>query len=174
LLPFLVPPHVSRGIANFPADPIAQHWKAHKDKKQDHGQNQEVYRAVKHGRDSTTWQRPSQRRIVCGVTTYDKDILQQYADFLYRRAKWIIFWTAVGYGLAMFLFSMVSIFVVSALSPPMASAMAGSTSMGLVLTLTVVGILCGIEAGRQKAFNLKLQAQQILCQRQIEINTHSG
>ena len=41
----------------------------------------------------------------------------------------------------------------------------------LVLFLTLIGIAVGADAGRRKAFMLKLQAQQILCQRQTELNT---
>ncbi len=37
------------------------------------------------------------------ATDYDSGILRQYADQLYRQAKWIVFRTAVTYGLAMFL-----------------------------------------------------------------------
>jgi hypothetical protein len=34
-----------------------------------------------------------------------------------------------------------------------------------------IGISAGVDAGRRKAFELKLKAQQILCQVQIEQNT---
>jgi hypothetical protein len=32
------------------------------------------------------------------VTTYDENVLQQYADTLYRQAKGIVLWTALKYG----------------------------------------------------------------------------
>jgi F0F1-type ATP synthase assembly protein I len=48
---------------------------------------------------------------------------------------------------------------------------AGNQGVLVVLVLTLVGIIAGVDAGRRKAFYLKLQAQQILCQRQTEINT---
>lgn len=41
----------------------------------------------------------------------------------------------------------------------------------LWLFLTLIGIAVGVDAVRRKSFHLKLEAQQILCQRQIEINT---
>ena len=104
------------------------------------------------------------------TTNYDEKILQEYADDLYKQAKWVVAWTAVRYGLAVFLVSFaISVVVVSAqkdISP-------GSANVGalLVFGLTLAGILAGADAGRRKAFMLKLQAQHILCQRQTEINT---
>jgi F0F1-type ATP synthase assembly protein I len=104
------------------------------------------------------------------MTTYDENILQQYADDLYQQAKWIIFWTAVRYGLAVFLVSLVLGAVIG--SQRQVSTDTANQGVMLVLILTLVGIVAGVDAGRRKAFHLKLQAQQILCQRQIEINTH--
>ncbi|MFZ3279096.1 MAG: hypothetical protein WA182_19535 [Candidatus Sulfotelmatobacter sp.] len=37
-----------------------------------------------------------------------------------------------------------------------------------------LGIAAGVGAGRLKAFNLKLEAQKLLCQRQIEQNTQTS
>lgn len=107
----------------------------------------------------------------CGalMTTYDANILQQYADDLYRQAKWIIVSTAVRYGVAVFLVSLLIGIVIG--SQRQVPTDAANQGVGIVLALTVVGIVVGIDAGRRKAFHLKLQAQQILCQRQTEINT---
>jgi len=104
------------------------------------------------------------------VTTYDENVLQQYADDLYRQAKGIIFWTAVRYGLAVFLVSVILSMAVAA-SQKQVSTDAANSGVILVMFLTVVGIAVGVDAGRRKAFMLKLQAQQILCQRQTEMNT---
>jgi hypothetical protein len=107
---------------------------------------------------------------VCGVTTYDEKILQEYADDLYKQAKWIVVWTAVRYGFAVFVVSFgISVLVVSVQK----NTSTGSANAGalLVFVLTLIGILAGADAGRRKAFMLKLQAQHILCQRQTEINT---
>jgi tetrahydromethanopterin S-methyltransferase subunit E len=107
---------------------------------------------------------------VCGVTTYDENILQQYADDLYQQAKRIVVMSALRYGLAVFLVSFgISMMVAS--SQKQVSADAANSGVILVLFLTVVGIAVGVDAGRRKAFTLKLQAQQILCQRQTEMNT---
>jgi len=104
------------------------------------------------------------------VTTYDENVLQQYADDLYRQAKWIMVWSAVRYGLVVFLASFGTI-MVAASSQKNVSTDAANSGMMLVLFLTLIGIAVGVDAGRRKAFMLKLQAQQLLCQRQTEINT---
>ena len=104
------------------------------------------------------------------MTTYDENILQQYADDLYRQAKWIIVWTAVRYGVAVFLASLIFGIVIGS-QQKLLTADTANQGVGLVLFLTLVGIFAGVDAGRRKAFHLKLQAQQILCQRQTEINT---
>ena len=107
---------------------------------------------------------------MCGVTNYDENVLQRYADDLYRQAKWIMVWSAVRYGLIVFLASFGTIMVVAS-SQKNVSTDAANSGMMLVLFLTLIGIAVGVDAGRRKAFMLKLQAQQILCQRQTEINT---
>lgn len=104
------------------------------------------------------------------MTTYDENVLQQYADDLYRQAKWITVWSAVRYGLVVFLVSfLISMAVAS--SQKDVSTDAANSGVMLVLFLTLIGIAVGVDAGRRKTFMLKLQAQQLLCQRQTEINT---
>src|SRR5258708_29740365 len=103
-----------------------------------------------------TWQRLLQKRIVCGVANYDENILQQYADDLYRQAKWITVWTALRYGLAVF---SVSFGVGIALgSQKQISADSVNSVITLVLFLTLIGIGAGVDAGRRKSFHLKLHA----------------
>lgn len=48
-----------------------------------------------------------------------------------------------------------------------------SSGPAVAVGMGVVAVLVGIDVGRKKAFRLKLQAQQILCQRQIEVNTRA-
>jgi F0F1-type ATP synthase assembly protein I len=103
------------------------------------------------------------------MTIYDESILQQYADDLYRQAKWIIVSMAVRYGVAVFLVSLMVGILIG--SQRQITEDAGNQGVLVVLVLTLVGIIAGVDAGRRKAFYLKLQAQQILCQRQTEINT---
>lgn len=107
---------------------------------------------------------------MCGVTDYDEKILQQYADDLYRQAKGIIVWTAVRYGAAVLLVSFIVSMAV-ANSQKNVSTDAANSGVVLVLFLTLIGIAAGVDSGRRRAFHLKLQAQQILCERQTEINT---
>ncbi len=104
------------------------------------------------------------------MTTYDENILRKYADDLYQQAKWIVVWTAVRYGAGVFLVALIFGIVIGSQQKQLAEE-AANQGFGLVLFLTVVGIVAGVDAGRRKAFHLKLQAQEILCQRQIEINT---
>jgi hypothetical protein len=103
------------------------------------------------------------------VTTYDEDVLQQYADTLYRQAKRIVLWTALKYGFVVFLVALVLGIAVD--SQGQVPSNKESSLYGSVLILTVLGGIAGVAAGRRKAFYLKLQAQQTLCQRQIEMNT---
>ena len=104
------------------------------------------------------------------MTTYDEKILQEYADDLYKQAKWIVVWTAVRYGLAVFVVSFAISVVVVGTQKDISTGSANAGAL-LVFVLTLAGILAGADAGRRKAFMLKLQAQHILCQRQTEINT---
>ena len=104
------------------------------------------------------------------VTTYDENVLQQYADDLYQQAKWIVVMSALRYGVAVFVVSFGISMVLASSQKPIPTDSANAVVVP-VLFLTLIGILVGADAGRRKAFMLKLQAQQILCQRQTEINT---
>ncbi len=48
---------------------------------------------------------------------------------------------------------------------------AGLTIQPGVLLIAAIGAAVGVSAGRKKAFQLKLEAQKLLCQRQVEFNT---
>lgn len=101
---------------------------------------------------------------------YDPDILQQYADQLYREAKWIIGTTALRYAVVVFLIALSLLMTVDARAR---FAPFNSPDIALVWIVTFVGFLIGLEAGRRKSFRLKLDAQKILCDRQIELNTRA-
>ena len=103
------------------------------------------------------------------TTQYDSSILQQFADDLYSRARWIIFSLAAAYGAVVFVLSLVG-FVAAAKH----SLSLEMQDWGGIGTFTLVAAAIGVSRGREKAFQLKLQAQQILCQRQIEENTHTA
>ena len=101
---------------------------------------------------------------------YDPEILHQYADQLYTDAKWIIFTTALRYSIVTFVIAMLILMTFDArarLDP------FGSPNMVPVWAVTIAGLLIGLEAGRRKGFRLKLEAQKVLCDRQIELNTRT-
>jgi hypothetical protein len=99
-------------------------------------------------------------------TQYDSSILQRFADDLYLRARWVILSTAAAYGAVVFVLTIIGLMVsVKDLA---------SLNWGLLGALTLVAAAIGAGRGREKVFQLKLQAQQILCQRQIEENTRTA
>jgi hypothetical protein len=101
-------------------------------------------------------------------TQYDSGILQQFADDLYSRARWIIFSTAAMYGAIVLILSLIGVMAAKH------SSSLETQDFGVIGTLTLVAVAIGFNRGREKAFQLKLQAQQILCQRQIEANTRAA
>ena len=88
---------------------------------------------------------------------YDKKVIEQFAEKLYKRANSIIA-TYTFLGLLIGLFFGLAAFA--------------STKSGLlfILSVLIVGFI-GYALGSDKAFTLKLQAQLALCQSQIETNT---
>ena|SRR5579862_1734473 len=101
---------------------------------------------------------------------YDPSLLQFHADELYRRAKWIAWGTAVRYGAGAFLIG-----IPAAVALSKAQIISDPSISELVLAIgTLVGGLVGFDIGTGRAFQFKLQAQQILCQRRIELNTRAA
>lgn len=99
---------------------------------------------------------------------YNPEILQKYADILYSQARSLAAWTALRYGAAL----AVIVWLAAAASVPLARMRFDmSTANGAALIAGFIGLLIGYNAGKVKAFSLVLQAQQVLCQRQIELNT---
>lgn len=94
------------------------------------------------------------------ATEYDAQILQKYADDLYARARWVVFKFTLGTGLLTFVASVVLFQKIGT----------GSDSAGPAVVLAAIGAVFGFVAGRSRVFSLKLEAQKILCQRQIELN----
>lgn len=101
-------------------------------------------------------------------TEYDSDILQDYADNLYAQARGIIVETAFQYGIG-------GAIVGGLIWGVGAKELPDFSNLGLYLVIIIAAILAwaGVLQGRRKAFNLKVEAQKLLCQRQIEINTRS-
>ena len=103
------------------------------------------------------------------ATQYDAGILQQFADELYSRARRIVATTTTQYGAVAFILSAIGCAPLQHAIPQMPD----QELLGIVGIVTLLAIAAGVNAGRAKAFQLKLQAQQILCQRQIEANTNA-
>lgn len=102
-------------------------------------------------------------------TKYDASILQQYADELYAQANWVIVSTALVYGFVTFAVC----FTLSNGGTFFRSTYHLSIQPG-VLLVALIGAAVGVAAGRRKAFKLKLEAQTLLCQRQVELNTRAA
>jgi hypothetical protein len=105
------------------------------------------------------------------MAAYDDSVLQQHADALYREAEWIVTKTAAVFGFGIFCVAAILVGGFSALQNVPASENLFTGQVIIVGLLTAVGVCTGVLVGRQKAFRLRLQAQTVLCQRQIEINT---
>ena len=108
---------------------------------------------------------------------YDSNVLQQYADELYRQARGIVIGTALRYGVLVLVSGFLLLSVFSGTLRHFsgeAATNAAANGQGVVFFLTAIGVFAGVGVGRRKAFSLKLQAQQILCQREIELNTRSS
>jgi hypothetical protein len=91
---------------------------------------------------------------------YDPNVIHQHAQRLYDRALGIVVIYAVGLGLLGLL----------------GGAVVGSTIFGefQVITALLGGAalgLIGVAIGRERSFELRLQAQTALCQVQIELNS---
>jgi hypothetical protein len=98
-------------------------------------------------------------------TVYDTDVIQQQADDLYSRAKWMEAVTALRYGVITFVVVALGSFII-----PKSNPQAGFV---LAIFAALFGALVGAYNGRAQGFHLRLQAQKLLCQRQIELNTRA-
>jgi uncharacterized membrane protein HdeD (DUF308 family) len=99
------------------------------------------------------------------ATKYDSDVLQAFADRLYRRARWGVLW----YGfLGLILGGAVGLILVALMQ---AASHSKEPLNGLALFFALIGALVGVGYGSEKAFQLRLDAQRTLCQLQIERNT---
>src|SRR5262249_17588556 len=94
--------------------------------------------------------------------------LQKYADALYSQARGLAAWTGLRYGAAIAAIVWLAIVATPSLAR-MATDASGANTAALIAA--VIGFLFGYNVGKVRAFGLMLQAQQVLCQRQIELNT---
>lgn len=100
------------------------------------------------------------------MAMYDPTILAKFADQLYSEAASII----VRFTLLGFLGG-----GVIGLGTGVTDGFRHmDTTMGVAAVFAVIAGLLGYFAGSARAFALKVQAQQLLCQLQIEVNTRSA
>ena len=99
---------------------------------------------------------------------YDSTVLQKFADRLYRAAEMVVFWTAAKYTVGGFLVGVISA-AVDYYAEHTTAHFAVAT-----IPVSVVGLALGIRIGRERAFDLRFRAQQLLVQLQIERNTRQA
>src|SRR5437773_442111 len=101
------------------------------------------------------------------MAQYDEQVLQTYADRLYRQATWIVIkYAIVGIGLGVLIgyAPMVTWYWRQiSQSPP-------DTTGAMVVCALLLGLIFSF-IGDSRAFEYKLRAQTALCQMQIERNT---
>lgn len=105
-------------------------------------------------------------------TQYDETVLVQCADDLYAQARVIVVWTTLKYGFLLGLVGFLAV-VIFARVQPRSPEQDSSMAIGIAVVSALVGLAMGFEAGRTKAFALRLEAQKTLCQRQVELNTRN-
>jgi uncharacterized membrane protein len=105
------------------------------------------------------------------MVNYDPNILQQHADELYKQAKSVVFGTALSYAIRTAVVVGIIMLVLYNALPVGYDRGDQSNWVVALAVVTIFAVALGIAAGRRKAFQLVLQAQQVLCQRQIELNT---
>jgi hypothetical protein len=112
------------------------------------------------------------------TTKYDPQVIQEYSDELYRKARKIVVWNTINSALLVAILgavlgtSLLTVVAGQRVSSLITSPLAAS---GMVAVLGIVGAIIGAfngyHSGSAKAFELKLTAQTALCQKQIELNT---
>lgn len=102
------------------------------------------------------------------TSKYDPDILQEYADRLYKQARHVVAWdTIIGLVVGFFV-GFVLIQITMARMPPGQSS--GNPGAILLIAL-LIGAGLGYAVGSRRAFSFRLEAQRTLVQVQIEHNT---
>jgi hypothetical protein len=104
------------------------------------------------------------------VATFDGEVLQKYADRLYRRARLsVVLYALVGGvvgGVAGYLPTIIWYWSNSKNVPPQEGSL---VFVGVAFGAVILGLV-----GNAKAFRYRLLAQWTLCQMQIERNTRRG
>lgn len=109
---------------------------------------------------------------------YDPSVIQEFANRLYRQARWITFVSSVrgliiGFIIGGVIGGAVLFYMLKVQQAPYSSP--GSPSFEAVwicaLVFAVLGAMSGYFRGRELSFKLRLEAQVALCQVQIERNS---
>jgi hypothetical protein len=117
------------------------------------------------------------------MATYEPQFLEEFADRLYKQAAEIISQAVVGGIVGGFLvgalFGAGVGIVLTALNrtPAPSGDIPSIVSSGGVIAgclFAIVGGVIGYFTGKEKSFELRLKAQQALCQLQIEKNTRTA
>ena len=100
------------------------------------------------------------------MAQYDANVLQEYADLLYRKADWIV----IKFGAGGAVVGSILGLGLEDLSPlrTLSGASLGGATMAIC---AIVGALIGVAVGRKRSLEYRLLAQTSLCQMRIEYNT---
>lgn len=99
---------------------------------------------------------------------YDEQILLKGAVRLQAQARSIIFWTATKY-------TILTLLITSTAGAILHTHILSIDSIvSAVAILTVTAVMVGIFVGQDRAFELRLRAQQLVALLQIEHNTHQA
>jgi hypothetical protein len=93
------------------------------------------------------------------TVTYDPEVIQEFADSLYSRARSIITSHTL---LGLFVGAVLGLII---------GIVSGTQNVAIIAIAAGLTAIFGFSLGREKAFKLKLEAQIALCQVQIEKNT---
>lgn len=90
---------------------------------------------------------------------YEPAVIQESAERLYREAGRLVFAWAFRLGF------------LGAIAGGVGLSMAKMSGLTGAVVVGLVGALMGASYGREKGFELRLRAQEALCQLQVELNT---
>lgn len=103
-------------------------------------------------------------------TQYDEKVLQGHVDWLYRQARWIIAWTTVRWAVMGVAFGLLAVFVIQFVDRSSFRNLQESSGIGGFIC-GAIGLVVGLNKGFDLATRLRLEAQKLLCDMQIERNT---
>lgn len=96
------------------------------------------------------------------MSVYDPKNHQDFVDLLQKRAKRITI-----------VYTIMAAIVGAGISVAIGYMKLGSASFGSIALWTAVLAFFGFVMGKERSFKMRLKAQELLCQKQIEENTHT-